>query len=179
NAGLWDPNSNWRIAGYMFNEFKFSETTKAQIAGRIEQVDLSGMARSFDAVGNMTTTPASPSYTPMSASMGLIQKLPWNLVGSITAQYVERAPKPAELFSGGPHDATETFDKGNTGLQIEVAKSVEIGLRRATAPFRFEVTAYYTRFNNFIFRNLTGNTCDPDTAVCGPDAGELREAIYS
>jgi iron complex outermembrane receptor protein len=41
------------------------------------------------------------------------------------------------------------------------------------------VTAYYTRFNNFIFRNLTGNTCDPDTAVCGPDAGELREAIYS
>src|SRR5262249_54044484 len=29
------------------------------------------------------------------------------------------------------------------------------------------------------FRNLTGNTCDPDTAVCGPDAGDLREAIYS
>ena len=78
NAGLWDPNSNWRIASYMFNEFKFSETTKAQIAGRIEQVDLSGMARSFDAAGNMTTTPASPSYTPMSASMGLIQKLPWS-----------------------------------------------------------------------------------------------------
>ncbi len=37
-AGLWDPNTNQRIAGYMFNEFKFSETTKAQIAGRIEQV---------------------------------------------------------------------------------------------------------------------------------------------
>ena len=42
NAGLWDPNSNWRVAGYMFNEFKFSERTKAQIAGRIEQVSLSG-----------------------------------------------------------------------------------------------------------------------------------------
>ena len=113
NAGLWDPNSNWRIAGYMFNEFKFSETTKAQIAGRIEQVSLSGFGRSFDAAGTMTTTPASPSYTPMSASAGLIQKLPWDLVGSITAQYIERAPKPAELFSGGPHDATNTFDKGN------------------------------------------------------------------
>jgi iron complex outermembrane receptor protein len=32
----------------------------------------------------------------MSASAGLIQKLPWDLVGSITAQYIERAPKPAE-----------------------------------------------------------------------------------
>ena len=47
NAGLWDPNSNWRIAGYIFNEFKFSETTKAQIAGRIEQVSLSGVGPQF------------------------------------------------------------------------------------------------------------------------------------
>ena len=40
--GLWDPNKNNRVAGYVFNEFKFSETTKAQIAGRIEHVNLSG-----------------------------------------------------------------------------------------------------------------------------------------
>ena len=25
NAGLWDPNTNWRVAGYIFNEFKFSQ----------------------------------------------------------------------------------------------------------------------------------------------------------
>jgi len=176
--GLWDPNSNWRIAGYVFNEFKFSEATKAQLAGRIEQVSLSGFGRSFDAAGTMTSTPASPSYTPKSVSLGLIQKLPWDLVGSITAQYIERAPKPAELFSGGPHDATATFDKGNPNLRIEAAQSIEIGLRRAAGPFRFEATAYYTRFNGFIFRQLTGNTCD-DTGVCGPGAGELNEAIYS
>jgi iron complex outermembrane receptor protein len=179
NAGLWDPNSNWRIAGYMFNEFKFSETTKTQIAGRIEQVELSGMARSFDAAGTMTTTPASPSYTPMSASVGLIQKLARNLVGSITAQYIERAPKPAELFSGGPHDATSTFDKGNPNLKIEAAQSIEIGLRRADGPFRFEATAYYTRFSGFIFRQLTGNTCNGDTAACGPGVGDLNEALYA
>ena len=179
NAGLWDPNSNWRIAGYIFNEFKFSETTKAQIAGRIEQVSLSGLGRSFDAAGTMTATPASPSYTPMSASAGLIQKLPWDLVGSITAQYIERAPKPAELFSGGPHDATNTFDKGNPNLGIEAAQSIEVGVRRATGPFRFEATAYYTRFNGFIFRQLTGNTCNGDTGACGPGAGDLNEALYS
>ena len=54
-----------------------------------------------------------------------------DLVGSLTAQYVERAPKPAELFSGGAHHASETFDKGNTGLGIETAQSLELGLRRA------------------------------------------------
>jgi len=178
NAGLWNPNSNWRIAGYMFNELKFSETTKAQIAGRIERVELSGMARSFDASGTMTTTSASPGYTPASASLGLIQKLSWNLVGSITAQYIERAPKPAELFSGGPHDATSTFDKGNPNLKIEAAQSIEIGLRRADGPFRFEATAYYTRFNGFIFRQLTGNTCN-DNGACGAGVGDLNEALYA
>ena len=176
--GLWDPNSNRRIAGYIFNEFKFSPTTKAQIAGRIEQVSLSGFGRSFDASGTMTSTPASPSYAPKSVSIGLIQNLTWDLVGIVTAQYIERAPKPAELFSGGPHDATATFDKGNPNLKIEAAQSMEVGLRRATGPFRFEATAYYTRFNGFIFRQLTGNTCD-DTGVCGPGAGDLNEAVYS
>ena len=179
NAGLWDPNTNWRVAGYIFNEFKFSPATKAQIAGRIEEVSLSGIGRSFDPAGLMTSTPASPSYTPKSVSVGLLQNFAWDLVGSITAQYVERAPKPAELFSGGPHDATNTFDKGNPNLRIEAAESVEVGLRRATGPFRFEATAYYTRFNGFIFRALTGNTCNGDTGACGPGVGDLNEAFYS
>jgi iron complex outermembrane receptor protein len=123
--------------------------------------------------------PTTLNYTPKSASIGLIQNLPWDLVASITGQYVERAPKPAELFSGGGHDATVTFDKGNPNLNIEVAQSVEAGLRRAKGPVRFELTGYYTKFKGFIFRSLTGNTCDGDTAICGPGAGDLNEAIYS
>jgi iron complex outermembrane receptor protein len=105
--------------------------------------------------------------------------LPWDLVASVTAQYVKRAPKPAELFSGGGHDATVTFDKGNTHLNIEAAESLEVGLRRAKGPFRFEATVYYTKFKGFIYRRLTGNTCDGDTGICGPGVGDLNEAIYS
>src|SRR5204863_1310860 len=75
NAGLWDPNSNHRIAGYLFNEFKFSDKTKAQIAGRIERVDLSGTARLFTdpVAGGFTPVAVSPGFTPKSASVGLIQ----------------------------------------------------------------------------------------------------------
>lgn len=178
NAGLWDPNHNSRIAGYMFNEFKFSPDTKAQIAGRIERVDLTGTSRAFDATGMTVTTPVSPSYTPKSISFGVIQSLPLDLIGSLTAQYVERAPKPAELFSGGGHDATGTFDKGNPNLGIEAAQSLELGLKRVQGPFRFEANAYVTKFKGFIYRRLTGNTCD-DSGLCGAGAGELNEAIYS
>ncbi len=126
----------------------------------------------------IVSTPASMSYTPKSASIGLIQNFAWDLVGSLTFQHVERAPKPAELFSGGGHDATVTFDKGNPNLKIEAADSVEAGLRRATGPFRFEATVYYTRFKGFIFRDITGNTCD-DSGNCGPGVGDLHEALYS
>lgn len=185
--GLWDPNKNTKVAGYIFNEFKFSEVTKAQIAGRIEHVDLSGTTPAFvpdvfdlnvDPNGIGAPTSRNLNFTPKSGSVGLIQDLPWNLAASITGQYTERAPKPAELFSRGGHDATETFDIGNPNLGIETAKSVEVGLRRATGPFRFELTGYYTRFNGFIYRRLTGNTCEDVTCQLGTGL-ELNQAIYS
>jgi iron complex outermembrane receptor protein len=189
--GLWDPNKNSRVAGYVFNEFKFSDSTKAQIAGRVEHVSLSGTTPAF--IPDLFDLNANPgdigpptarnlSFTPKSASIGLIHNLPGQLVASITAQYVERAPKPAELFSRGAHDATATFDIGNPNLGLETAKSVEIGLRRATGPLRFEATAYYTKFSGFIFRRLTGNTCEDVTCVSPADPAaplELNQAIYS
>jgi iron complex outermembrane receptor protein len=182
--GLWDPNRNYRVAGYVFNEFKFSEQTRAQIAGRIEHVELHGSTPDFPADFLPDGTPQTsivrnPSFTPKSGSIGLLQDLPGGMVGSITAQYVERAPKPAELFSRGAHDATATFDIGNPNLAIETAKSVEVGLRKATGPFRFEATVFYTHFDNFIYRRLTGVMCDEDFASCGTPGAELNQAVYS
>jgi iron complex outermembrane recepter protein len=181
-SGLFDPNSNRRAAAYAFNEFQFSETLKAQIAGRIETVNLTGTVPDFLA-GDLNPIARDLWFTPKSASFGVIQGLPWDLVGSLTLQYVERAPRPAELFSRGPHDATATFDIGNPNLKIEVAESIELGLRRARGRYRFEATAYYTRFNGFIFRNLTGQTCDETILTCtGPpffgDGTELQQAVY-
>jgi iron complex outermembrane receptor protein len=189
--GLFDPNKNTRVAGYVFNELKFTETTKAQIAGRVEHVNLSGTTPAF--IPELFDLNANPgdigpltarnlTFTPKSASIGLLQDLPGEMVASITAQYVERAPKPAELFSRGVHEATVTFDIGNPNLSMETAKSIEIGLRRATGPFRFEATAYYTKFDGFIYRRLTGNTCEEVACVGPADPAfplELNQAIYS
>ncbi|MDI3565972.1 TonB-dependent receptor [Bradyrhizobium sp. Arg816] len=182
--GLWDPNNNTRVAAYAFNEFKFTEATRAQIAGRIEHVELHGTTPNFPADYLPDGTPQvgiarNPSFTPKSGSIGLLQDLPGGMVGSITAQYVERAPKAAELFSRGAHDATATFDIGNPNLAIETAKSVEVGVRKATGPFRFEATVYYTHFDNFIFRRLTGVMCDDNFASCGTPGAELNQAVYS
>ena len=92
-------------------------------------------------------------------------------------------PNRRSCFPAARHDATATFDIGNPNLGIETAKSIEVGLRRAAGPLRFELTGYYTKFNGFIFRRLNGNTCDGSTACVDPaDPAaplDLKEAIYS
>jgi iron complex outermembrane recepter protein len=188
-SGLFDPNKTDSIAAYAFNELKFSDTLRLQLAGRIEQVRVKGASPDFPAelcpdpaACDLAGSARDLSFTSKSGAVGLLKDLPFGLIGSLTAQYVERAPRAPELLSRGVHEATGTFDIGNPNLKTEIAKSIEIGIRRAKGPLRFEATAYVTRFDGFIFRRLTGNTCAEDFASCvGPSDPplELKQAIYS
>ncbi len=179
-GGLFDPNRTTTAAAFIFNELKFSELLRMQVAGRVEQANVKGSFPEL-LVDPLVAIERDLNFTPISGAVGFLQRLPWGLVASVTAQYVERAPRAPELLSRGVHEATGTFDIGNPNLKIEVAKSVEAGIRRAQGPLRFEATAYYTRFNGFIFRRLTGETCDGDFASCTPaGAGtELDQAVWS
>ena len=46
---------------------------------------------------------------------------------------------------------------------------------------RFDATAYFTRFDGFIFKSLTGQTCDEDIASCSPVGvgGDLDQVVFS
>jgi len=189
-SGLLDPNRTTYIAGYIFNEFQFNPATRAQIAGRIEHVAVRGAFPDL-AVDDTTFLGRSPRFTPVSASVGLLQDLPLGMVASVTAQHVERAPRAPELLSLGTHHATETFDVGNPNLRVEKAQTVEIGLRRAKGAFRFDATAFHTRYKGFIYRRLTGLTCGDGFSSCEAPHDEeededheehehaLNQAIYT
>jgi iron complex outermembrane recepter protein len=154
-----------------------------QLAGRIENVSIAGASPDFPADlipdgSELVSIARSRDFTPVSAAAGVLKDLPFGLVGSVTAQYVERAPRAPELFSRGVHEATETFDIGNPNLTIESARTIEAGLRRAQGPMRFEATAYYTKFAGFIFRRLTGVMCGEEFDSCGVE-DELNQAVYT
>jgi iron complex outermembrane receptor protein len=177
-GGLFDPNTTRSIAGYMFNEFRFNDVQRMQLAGRIESSVVKGAVPDLF-VDDTVNIRRDRAFTPKSGAIGFLQDLPGDLVASITAQHVERAPRAPELLSRGVHEATGTFDIGNPKLNTEVANSIEAGLRRSKAPFRFEATAFYTRFKGFIYRNLTGLRCDEDFASCANDPTlELAQAVY-
>ncbi|MGE0602575.1 MAG: TonB-dependent receptor [Xanthobacteraceae bacterium] len=179
---LLSPVQTLNFAAYSFNEVQLSPAWRLQLAGRIEAVNIDGTGADvppgYLPPPDLTLFPAKRDYVPFSVSAGLLRDLPYQMVGRLSAQYVERAPKAAELFSKGPHEATGTFEIGDPNLRKEKAASFEIGLRRAQGAFRFDATAFHTRYQGFIFKRFTGNQCDDDFITCGAGT-ELEQIVYS
>ena len=190
--GLWDPNKNNRVAGYVFNEFKFTDTTKAQIAGRIEHVNLTGTTPAFipdvfdlnadpGAIG--PATPRNLHFTPKSASIGLIQNLPWR-----SGRQHHRAICRARAQAGGAvfarrarcdrHVRYRQSQSRHRNRQIDRDRTAT-GDRTLAVRSDRPTTPSSTASS---YRRLTGNTCE-DVACVGPadpaSPLELNQAIYS
>lgn len=176
---LLNPNSTHTIAGFIFEELQASRQLRLQGAARIEHSHVEGST--FDDITDpgLGVADFDKTYTPVSASIGALYQLPMSVVARATAQYIERAPDAAELFSKGVHEATGTFEIGDPNLVKEKARTVEIGLKRSEGAFRFDTSAYYTVFDGFIFKELTGATCDDELSTCAPgDGRELKQVVF-
>ncbi|MBN8943144.1 MAG: TonB-dependent receptor [Rhizobiales bacterium] len=179
---LFEPATTQTAASYLFGDLQVTPTTRLQASSRIEYTALRGIGGIFPvdylgSSGPIVDVRIARSFLPFSASIGVLQDLPWNFVGSLTAQFVERAPRVPELFSKGAHAAPGTFDIGNPNLNKEQARTFEIGLRRAAGPLRLDMSAYYTSFNGFIFKSPTGLYCDETFASCGTGTA-YRQTVF-
>jgi iron complex outermembrane receptor protein len=182
-GGLLAPTNTDAVAGFVFEQLQLSETLKWQAAGRVEQLSVSGLAPRFPASllpppNLFTETAASRDFAPKSFSLGLLKTLPWDMVASLSAQRAQRAPAAPELYSRGSDGASGTFVIGNPDLKLETAESIELGLKRARGQLRFEASLYYTRYFDFIYKQVTGNLCTDVFASCGA-TGPLLQVAYA
>ncbi|WP_291174017.1 TonB-dependent receptor [Hyphomicrobium sp.] len=171
---LLEPAETDSFAAFWFEELALTPALRLQAAARIEHttVDGSGWQDFSEDPGDPdhflpTGFAGERSFTPTSASLGVLYQLPSDTVARLTGQYVERAPDAAELFSKGMHEATGTFEVGNPFLDVEKATTIEAGLKKATGAFRFDVSAYHTWYDGFIYRQLTDRECDPEAEAGG------------
>ncbi|TCT23568.1 TonB-dependent receptor [Thermomonas haemolytica] len=112
-------------------------------------------------VDNVKSSPvdaASRDFRPLSLSLagGWTLSDAWKL--TLNLDRAERAPVEEELFSDGPHIATLAYEIGNAGLRKEAANQLELGLQYQADWVEAKVSAYYNRFDNFIYLADTGNT---------------------
>lgn len=174
------PAQTESIAFYVFEELDLTSRLTLQAAFRIEHAELDGQARSDPFAILSPIEALSLDFTPVSASLGMKYTLPSEVVLSLNGQYVERAPADGELFSQGVHEATESFEIGNPNLDVEKAFSIEASARLADGPLRFDATAYFTRFDGFIFKSLTGLKCEFTIDTCADDDTlDLDQVVFS
>ena len=84
----------------------------------------------------------------------------------------ERAPTTEELFSNGPHLATNQFEIGDITLNEETALGVEGAIRFRGENNFFTVNGFYTDYDDYIFQQELGTIEDglPVFLFTGEDA---------
>lgn len=107
---------------------------------RTDYESTEGVSRSFDSL----SVSGSTGYRLSDA----------NFIGG-TLFYTEKAPALEELYANGPHLATTSYEIGDLDLQLEKATGTELTFRRTTESMKTEITAYMTRYVDFIYNRPT------------------------
>ena len=84
----------------------------------------------------------------------------------------ERAPTTEELFSNGPHLATNQFEVGDITLNEETALGVEGAIRFRGENNFFTINGFYTDYDDYVFQQELGTVEDglPVFLFTGEDA---------
>ncbi|WP_028102755.1 TonB-dependent receptor [Pseudoduganella violaceinigra] len=105
---------------------------------------------------------------------GLWSFMPGYATG-VTLSRAQRAPSTEELYSGGPHDATITFDLGDANLRKETSRNIEFSLQKTAGLVRWKANLFHNSISDFIYGHVTGRMVDE----AGNDGSQFRERIFS
>ena len=96
---------------------------------------------------------ADPSrkFSLASFSAGTVWNFQPGYALALNATSAQRAPTAEELYSDGAHDATGTFDVGDSSLSKEKSRNIDLGLRKTTGTWRGKVGAFYNKVRNYIY----------------------------
>ena len=99
-------------------------------------------------------------FDTFSGALGLVYEGIEGIRLGINGSRAERAPSAEELFSDGPHIATQAFEIGDPDLATERAWGLEAYARGRIGKGTFGLTAYRQWFSNYIFLEETGEEED-------------------
>jgi iron complex outermembrane recepter protein len=153
------PNTQTRhVAGFVVERFSWGEGSAGSghvSAGlRAEQVRV-------DSLGDETGTDArfgsaqQRRFTPRSVSLGGLLELGagWQLSSSMSS--TTRAPTSYELYANGVHAATSAFERGDPAQRQERGRHVDIGLAWRAGAHGLKLSAFESRFANYIALDAT------------------------
>ena len=173
---IQNPNGRWRGSlglQYYFRDF-FAEGEEAYVApNRTEQISLFALQEYGDGpiqlegalryeTTNVDSVPlgVERDFDAFSGAIGLAYDGPQAFRAGVNLSRVARAPSAEELFSNGPHIATQQFEIGDVDLGIERAWGAEIFARGRLGDVEFSVAAFKNWFDDYIYLSETGEEED-------------------
>jgi iron complex outermembrane receptor protein len=149
------PDSRQRQAGLFTLQTLVSGPFRVEAGARVEFSKLSA-----EADEQLGTPARSRSFTTWSGSLGGQYEFTPGWRAGLTVASSARAPSIDELFSNGPHGASQTFEVGNPDLDPERSLGIEASVRGTRGRVELTGNLYFNRFSNFIFQAPTGDTED-------------------
>ena len=135
------PPVESRSAGLFLVEERSLGAHRLELGGRVEHVR-------HQAEANPDT-----DFTPLSLSAGFVYQLNEQHHLRLTASRSQRAPASEELYSYGPHLATNSFERGLNSLDVETANNLELGLDRHQGAWRWRVNLFLNQVQDYIYQS--------------------------
>lgn len=170
-AEFLSPTDTDSGALYFFEERELPLGLIAELGARFEYTRVQGR--------DITNERHDRDFAPMSGALALVASpLDWLTVG-LRGAASQRAPSQVELFARGPHEATATFEIGDPDLDEETSYTGDFRIEARNDRGRIEWAGFVTRYDDYIFAALTGNTVDEDGNPVAPgDPDALDEILY-
>lgn len=135
------PPVESRSAGLFLVEERSLGAHRLELGARIEHVR-------HQAASNPDT-----DFTPLSLSAGFVYRLNEQHHLRLTASRSQRAPASEELYSYGPHLATNSFERGLNSLDVETANNLELGLDRHQGAWRWRLNLFLNQVQDYIYQS--------------------------
>jgi len=95
-------------------------------------------------------------FNNLSLNTGVKFYITEKLKFSLNLFHTERAPDIAETFSDGLHHSLATIEYGNPFLKSETTQKFVVNFEKEIGNFKFNLSSYYTRGENYIIIEPTG-----------------------
>jgi iron complex outermembrane recepter protein len=125
-----------------------------------DRVRIQGGLRYERQSAEATTAGAKRTDDAFSASVGLNVDASDPLTLSVSVSRSVKLPNTEELFSNGPHAATQAFEIGNADLGREAALGVDVTAHVHAERVRGSASFFVTGFSDYIHEVATGNRQD-------------------
>jgi iron complex outermembrane receptor protein len=99
-------------------------------------------------------------FDAFSGAIGLTYSVTPSVKIGVNASRAVRAPSAEELFSNGPHVATQAYEVGNPNFRTEKSWGGEVYARGTAGPLRFQIAGYANWFDDYIYEVATGDEID-------------------